>query len=179
MKKFSAGILIYRKTDVVEAFLVHPGGPFWAKKDIAAWSIPKGEHSEEEDTLSAAKREFAEEVGQDLPKGELIDLGDFKVSSGKVVHAWAVESDIDAKHVKSNLFEMEWPPKSGKMQEFPEVDKAGWFPLALAIQKIVKGQVPIVEKLAEHLGVEVSMQVAPIKEAKTKAQTDKEQTSLF
>lgn len=179
MKKFSAGILVYRKTDVVEVFLVHPGGPFWAKKDIAAWSIPKGEYSEDEDTLSAAKREFSEEVGQDVPVGELVDLGDFKVSSGKTVHAWAVSGDIDAKHVKSNLFEMEWPPKSGKMQEFPEVDKAGWFPLAVAIQKIVKGQVAIIEKLAQELGVEISVQVASVKEAETMAKKGKDQTSLF
>lgn len=179
MKKLSAGILIYRTTDIVEAFLVHPGGPFWAKKDAAAWSIPKGEYEESEDPLAAAKREFAEEVGQTVPDGELIDLGEFKVTSSKVVHAWAVEGEINPKHVKSNLFELEWPPKSGKMQEFPEVDKAGWFPLAVALQKIVKGQVPIIEKLAEVLGVEVAMQVAPAKEAKTKAQLDKEQTSLF
>ena len=179
MKKVSAGILVYRKTDVVEAFLVHPGGPFWAKKDNAAWSIPKGEYDENEDPLSAAKREFQEEVGQPMPDGELVKLGEFKVSSSKMVHAWAVEGEINPKHVKSNLFEMEWPPKSGNMQEFPEVDKAGWFPLAESLQKIVKGQVPIIEKLAEVLGVEISMQVASVKQAKTKAELDKEQTSLF
>lgn len=179
MKKVSAGILVYRKADVVEAFLVHPGGPFWAKKDNAAWSIPKGEYDADEDALSAAKREFQEEVGQAVPKGKLVKLGEFKVTSSKVVHAWAIEGEIDPKHVKSNMFEMEWPPKSGNMQEFPEVDKAGWFPLAFALQKIVKGQVPIIEKLAETLGVEVTMQMASVKQSKTKAELDKEQTRLF
>lgn len=179
MKKLSAGILVYRKTNIIEVFLVHPGGPFWAKKDAAAWSIPKGEYSEDEDPLVAAKREFKEETGQVAPEGQLVDLGEFKVSSSKTVHAWAVEGEINPKHVKSNMFEMEWPPKSGTKQEFPEVDKAGWFPLAQAVPKIVKGQIPIVEKLAEVLGEEISMQVASSKESKTKAALDKEQTSLF
>jgi predicted NUDIX family NTP pyrophosphohydrolase len=177
--KQSAGILLYRKTDVIEVFLVHPGGPFWAKKDAAAWSIPKGEYEAEEDELSAAKREFKEEVGHEVPAGDCQALGDFKVSSSKVVKAWAVEGEIDPKQVKSNTFQMEWPPKSGKMDEFPEVDRAAWFPLAIATQKIVKGQVPIIERLAELLGVEISMQLAKVQEAGVAPKSDESQTSLF
>ena len=154
MKKQSAGILLYRSSPKgFEVFLVHPGGPFWAKKDIAAWSIPKGEFIPEEEAFAAAKREFREEVGADVPQGKAIELGQFKVSSSKIVHAWAVEADFDTKQVKSNAFELEWPPKSGQTRTFPEVDKAGWFSLGRAQVKIVKGQVPVLEQLAAKLGV--------------------------
>ena len=180
MKKQSAGIVVYRKTvDVIEIFLVHPGGPFWAKKDKAAWSIPKGEYPEDEDALSAARREFGEETGVAVPAGELIELGAYKVSSSKVVRAWAVEGDIDPKQVKSNTFEMEWPPKSGQMQTYPEADKAAWFPLAIAVDKIVKGQVPIIEQLAVTLGTEVSLHSALAKKSQPGSTESEQQTSLF
>jgi predicted NUDIX family NTP pyrophosphohydrolase len=152
MKKQSAGLLLYRKNKVLEVLLVHPGGPFWAKKDLAAWSIPKGEFLDDEEPQVAARREFYEELGVAAPEGELIDLGSAKQSSGKVVYAWALEADLDTKHVKSNLFEMEWPPKSGQTQEFPEVDRAEWFALPMATKKLVKGQLPLLQNLAEQLG---------------------------
>jgi len=168
MKKQSAGFLLYRKTAKdIEVLIVHPGGPYWAKKDKNAWSIPKGEFTDDEDPVVAAKREFQEELGfAPNPKGELLELGSAKQSSGKVVYAWAAEGDIDTKQVKSNFFEMEWPPKSGQMQQFPECDKAGWFTLAKAQEKLVKGQLPLLEKLAEILGTELD-------------ELTEEQTSLF
>jgi predicted NUDIX family NTP pyrophosphohydrolase len=127
MKKFSAGVLLYRSGEAgVEVLLVHPGGPFWAKKDLAAWSLPKGEYLDGEDPLSAAKREFAEETGFAID-GTFLPLGEVKLSSGKIVSAWALEHDLDPALIKSNTFTLEYPPKSGKMQEFPEVDAAGWF----------------------------------------------------
>ncbi|HEU4914675.1 MAG TPA: NUDIX domain-containing protein [Candidatus Saccharimonadales bacterium] len=177
MKKQSAGIVLYRKTAVIEVFLAHPGGPFWAKKDAAAWSIPKGEYQDDEDELSAAKREFKEETGQEVPGSAFVSLGDFKVTSNKIVKAWAAEGDIDPKHVKSNTFEMEWPPKSGKTSEFPEVDKVAWFPLAVAVEKVTKGQVQIIEKLAELLGVDIATQITP--DADAPANMDDSQISLF
>lgn len=150
--KQSAGILLFKKSgQTVEALLVHPGGPFWAGKDAGAWSIPKGEFTDGEEPLAAAKREFAEELGSPVPDGEYIELGSAKQSSGKIVHAWAVESDLDVSTVKSNTFTMEWPPKSGQEQEFPEVDRAAWFPLATAQTKIVKGQLSLLEALSTHL----------------------------
>lgn len=155
MAKQSAGLLLYRKSKDVEVLLVHPGGPFWSRKDRNAWSIPKGEFTNDEDAQAAAKREFQEETGMAPPAGALIELGTAKQSSGKTVYAWAVAGDIDTKQVKSNLFEMEWPPKSGQMQQFPECDKAGWFTLAKAREKLVKGQLPLLEKLAEALHVEI------------------------
>lgn len=183
MKKQSAGLLLYRNVlGGTEVFLVHPGGPFWAKKDIAAWSIPKGECEPEEDLLSAAKREFAEETGLAVPQAELSLLGQFKVSSNKEVTAWAAEADIDPKHVKSCLFAMEWPPKSGQRQEFPEVDKAAWFPLATAKAKLVKGQMPILEALADKLGVEIEEVPAvqpPLPKTKKGKTVSEGQTSLF
>lgn len=131
---------------------MHPGGPFWAKKDLAAWSIPKGEILEEEDPFSAAQREFSEELGLPVPEGQTKDLGLVKQSSKEVL-AWAIEGQLNTKQVKSNTFEMEWPPRSGASQTFPEVDKAAWFDLATAQQKMVKGQVALLERLAEHLEV--------------------------
>jgi predicted NUDIX family NTP pyrophosphohydrolase len=152
MVKNSAGILMYRfREDSPEVLLVHPGGPFWAKKDEGAWSIPKGEFDiENEDPLEAAKREFEEETGFAL-EGDFIPLDKLKQSSMKIVHAWAVQGDCDAANIKSNSFLMEWPPRSGKQQEFPEVDRAEWFDLETAKIKILKGQRAFIEKLLEKL----------------------------
>lgn len=155
MPKLAAGILLYRKQNKkLEVFLVHPGGPFWAKKDAAAWSIPKGEYTDDEDPWAAAQREFAEETGQPAPTAEAQPLGEVKYGNKKLV-AWAVEGDIDATRVLSNTITIEWPPKSGNVQAFPEVDRAGWFTLTQAQQKLVKGQVPLVEMLANLLHVTV------------------------
>jgi predicted NUDIX family NTP pyrophosphohydrolase len=151
-KKESAGLLMYRLRDsTLEVFLVHPGGPYWAKKDLGAWSIPKGEAAEGEDRrLEAAKREFQEETGF-LAPGNLIALTPIKQPGGKLVHAWAVKGDCDAKAIMSNTFSIEWPPRSGKHQEFPEVDRAGWFTLEAAKEKILKGQVGFLEELERML----------------------------
>jgi predicted NUDIX family NTP pyrophosphohydrolase len=158
MAKQSAGILLFRKKDKdAEVLLVHPGGPFWARKDAGAWSISKGEFEAGEEPLAAAKREFAEELGSPAPDGELIELGQAKQSGGKMVYAWALEADFDAGHITSNTFEMEWPPKSGQRQEFPEADRAAWVSLAAAQIKLVKGQLPLLEALASHLGENVSV----------------------
>jgi len=145
--KQSAGILLYRfREGKLEVLLVHPGGPFWAKKEAGAWSIPKGEFAEGEDPLSAANREFHEETGFSV-SGKFIALPAVKQAGGKFVYAWAVEGDCDAAAVKSNTFSMEWPPRSGKRTEFPEVDRAGWFPLELAKDKILKGQMRLLDEL--------------------------------
>lgn len=154
MPKQSAGILLYRKAATgYEVLLVHPGGPFWAKKDMGAWSVPKGEFLDGEALLSAAKREFQEEVGARAPEGDYTELEPVKQPSGKVVHIFAREGEVDLTHFKSNTFEMEWPPKSGVMHTYPENDRAAWLSLAQARQKLVKGQVPILEQLASILGV--------------------------
>lgn len=152
MPKHSAGILMYRfREDSLELFLVHPGGPFWAKKDEGAWSIPKGEFNvENEDPLEAAKREFEEETGFTV-EGDFISLDTLKQSSMKIVHAWAVEGDCDAAKINSNTFSMEWPPRSGKQQEFPEVDRAGWFDVETAKIKLLKGQTAFIDRLLEKL----------------------------
>ena len=153
MAKLSAGILLYRiRGGRHEVFLVHPGGPFWRKKDLGAWSIPKGEYLPEENPLDAAKREFREETSFAPPEGDHVALGELRQPSGKVVTAWAVEGDCPDDQVKSNLFSMEWPPKSGRMQQFPEVDRAAWFPLAIAREKILRGQAAFLDRLAERLG---------------------------
>jgi predicted NUDIX family NTP pyrophosphohydrolase len=129
--KTSAGILLYRvRGGEAEVLLVHPGGPFWAKKDVGAWFVVKGELDPGEDALAAAKREFAEELGSELPDGELIPLGTVKHKAGKVVHAWAVEGDLDVTAIQSNTFTLEWPPKSGKMRQFPEIDQARFYRFA-------------------------------------------------
>ena len=144
--------MLYRgPRDGPELLLVHPGGPFWARKDEGAWSIPKGLCAENEDMQAAAKREFEEETGQ-APSGELLDLGEFKQSGGKRVRAYAARGEFDPAALKSNLFAMEWPPRSGRTQEFPEVDRAGWFSPQEARRKLVKGQVAIVDALLERLG---------------------------
>jgi predicted NUDIX family NTP pyrophosphohydrolase len=145
--QISAGILVYRfKNNVPEFFLVHPGGPFWAKKDEGVWSIPKGLVKGNEDLLSTAKREFSEETGQVI-KGTFIELSPVKQKSGKVIHAWAVEGNCDRSRIKSNTFEMEWPPNSGKTAEFPEVDRGEWFTPEEAQRKIHFGQVGFIKEL--------------------------------
>ena len=151
MPKRSAGILLYRHTPAaLEVFLVHPGGPFWARKDAGAWSIPKGESQPGEDALATARREFTEETGF-RPEGLYVALGSFRQSSAKTVEVWAVEGDVDPAKLQSNTFQMTWPPKSGQVQEFPEVDRAAWFTPPQAARKILKGQVPILEALYSHL----------------------------
>jgi predicted NUDIX family NTP pyrophosphohydrolase len=148
----SAGLLLYRRRKGrIEVLLGHMGGPFWARKDERAWSIPKGEHPDAEDALAAARREFAEETGTRPPDGPTLDLGEVRQSGGKRVTAWAVEGDLDPATVKSNTFQLEWPPRSGRRQEFPEIDRAGWFDLDTARRKIVKGQVALVDRLEERL----------------------------
>lgn len=157
MAKRSAGVLMYRRTqregagrEGVELFLAHPGGPFWAKKDVGAWTIPKGLIDEGEDALAAARREFAEETGG-TADGEAIPLGDYKQPGGKIIVAFATEGDCDPARLRSNTFTLEWPPRSGKMREFPEVDRAAWFATDEAMRKILKGQQPIVAALLRHL----------------------------
>jgi predicted NUDIX family NTP pyrophosphohydrolase len=146
--KTSAGILLYRiKTKGLEVFLVHPGGPFWKNKDEGAWSIPKGEYAEGEDPLKAAIREFKEETGFDIA-GDFIPLNTVKLKSGKYVKAWALEEDVDATAIKSNSFLLEFPPKSGKKIEVPEVDKAAWFDINHARIKMNAGQVPLLDQLS-------------------------------
>lgn len=151
MPKRSAGLLMYRKRgDAIEVLLVHPGGPFWAKKDDGAWFIPKGEIAEGEAELVAAKREFHEETGLD-PRGELLPLGTVRQKSGKTVTAWAFEGDCDPSTLKSNTFEIKWPPKSNKMKKFPEVDRSAFFPLDRAKQKIHPVEWDLVAQLVNHL----------------------------
>ena len=148
MARTSAGLLMYRRTaGVVEVLLVHPGGPFWARKDAGAWSIPKGEYlAGEEDALEAARREFAEETGI-VPGGELTELGSARQGGGKTVTAWAFEGDADPAAIRSNTFTLEWPPRSGKHKEFPEVDRAEWFTLAEARRRLITAQVPLLDVL--------------------------------
>jgi predicted NUDIX family NTP pyrophosphohydrolase len=142
---------MYRiREDRPEVLLVHPGGPFWVKRDRGAWSIPKGEFAPAEDPLVAARREFAEETGI-VPEGEFIPLSPCRQSGGKVVYAWAVEGDCDPTAIRSNPFVIEWPPRSGRLTEFPEVDRAGWFALEVAKQKLVPGQVGFIDELQEVL----------------------------
>jgi predicted NUDIX family NTP pyrophosphohydrolase len=146
MAKVSAGILLFRRRPDLEVLLVHPGGPFWAKKDLGAWSIPKGLADEGEDLLAAAKREFLEETGMTVD-GEVLDLGAHKQPGGKTIVAWAHEGDFDPASLTSNMFSLEWPPRSGRMAEFPEADRAAWFSVDEALEKINKGQRAIVEAL--------------------------------
>lgn len=156
MTKKSAGLLMYRwRRGVPEVLLVHPGGPFWAKKDEGSWSIPKGEYEPGEDPLEVAKREFQEETGYQAT-GEFIPLTSRKQPSGKVITAWAFEGDCDASAVKSNTFSMEWPPRSGKQKEFPEIDRAGWFTIQMGKEKILKGQAGFLEELEQILAGEPS-----------------------
>src|SRR5262245_3617862 len=148
----SAGLLVYRGSGrSLELLLVHPGGPFWAKKDQGAWSIPKGEYQQGEDSLDVARREFEEELGSPPPQGRFLELDELVQPSRKVITAFAAEGDFDPATLKSNHFEMEWPPKSGRKQSFPEVDRAAWFPLAEAREKIQPGQAPFIDRLLEQL----------------------------
>ncbi|HXA74755.1 MAG TPA: NUDIX domain-containing protein [Acidimicrobiales bacterium] len=149
----SAGLLLYRVSDegAVEVLLAHPGGPFWARKDAGAWSIPKGEYEPSEDALATARREFREEVGQDAPAGDLVPLGERRQPSGKWVTAWALAGDLDVTRATSNTFEIEWPKGSGTMREFPEVDRVEWMTLEQARAKLLKGQVPFLDALEESL----------------------------
>ena len=153
MPKMSAGLLLFRESSGdLEVLLVHPGGPFWAKKDEGAWSIPKGEFADGEDPLAAAKREFGEEIGL-APSGDLIPLEPLRQPSGKIIHAWAMRADIDLAGFKSSTFLMEWPPKSGRQQEFPEVDRAAWLSIEVAERKILRGQAPFLVQLLDKLGI--------------------------
>jgi predicted NUDIX family NTP pyrophosphohydrolase len=148
----SAGLLLYRRSGgELEVLLVHPGGPFWARKDEGAWSIPKGEFAAEEDPLEAARREFAEETGRHAD-GEFIELEPVRQPGGKLVLAWALEADLDPAGFQSNTFTMEWPPRSGRRQAFPEIDRAEWFAIDAARRKILRGQLPLLTQLAARLG---------------------------
>jgi predicted NUDIX family NTP pyrophosphohydrolase len=152
MPQRSAGILMYRRWgDAVEVLLVHPGGPLWKNKDEGAWSIPKGLYEESEDALAAARREFEEETGA-TPSGEFIPLGEFRQSSAKIVSVWAVEGEFDVTKLTSNTFALEWPPKSGKINDFPEIDRAAWFSPDEARRKILKGQRAVLDALIERPG---------------------------
>lgn len=150
MAKRSAGLLMFRRGGAVEVFLVHPGGPFWGKKDLGAWSIPKGEYADGEDPLEAAKREFQEETGV-APQGEFLELGTVKQAGGKIVTAWAVEGDFNPDQLRSNLCRMEWPPRSGHFIEFPEVDRGAWFSIPEAEERILKSQQIFLENLLRVL----------------------------
>jgi predicted NUDIX family NTP pyrophosphohydrolase len=152
MSKRSAGLLPFRRNaGIVEVFLVHPGGPLWAKKDDGAWSISKGEFLEGEEPLAAARREFEEETGA-APSGEFVALEPLRQAGGKLVYAWAIENDLDPAAVQSNMFRMEWPPRSGRYQEFPEVDRADWFTIDRAREKMLKSQLPFLDRLLRVLG---------------------------
>lgn len=150
-KRPSAGLLLYRGSGTeLEVLLAHMGGPFWARKDTGAWSIPKGEYGPDEDPLAAARREFAEELGSPAPEDvPYVPLGEVRQKNGKVVTAWAVAGDLDVTTVVSNTFELEWPPRSGRIQEFPEVDRAAWFDLVTARTKLVAAQAGFLDRLIE------------------------------
>lgn len=153
MPRISAGLLLYRRAgdDGIDVLIGHPGGPFWARKDEAAWSIPKGEYADDEDPWTAAQREFVEEIGLPVPDGPRVELPPVKQSGGKIVTAFAVEADLDVTDSKSNTFEMEWPRGSGAMREFPEIDRVGWFSVTEAREKLLKGQRPLLDALIAHL----------------------------
>ena len=147
----SAGILLYRRRgERIEVLLVHPGGPFWARRDLGAWSIPKGEYGPDEDPLAAARREFEEELGVAPPDGPTDELGEIRQKGGKLVRAWALEGDLDAAAITSNTFPVQWPPRSGKWIEVPEVDRAEWFSLEQARERINPAQVALIDRLAER-----------------------------
>ena len=149
----SAGLLLYRVSDgdVIEVLLAHPGGPFWARKDAGAWSIPKGEYEPSDDPLAAAQREFGEEIGMNPPAGDPVPLGERRQPSGKWVTVWALAGDLDVAGATSNTFEIEWPRGSGTVREFPEVDRVEWMTLEQARGKLLKGQVPFLDALVEML----------------------------
>jgi predicted NUDIX family NTP pyrophosphohydrolase len=162
MKAHSAGLLVYRLTaSGPEVLIAHMGSPWWAKKDIGAWTIPKGVIEDGEEALDTAKREFGEELSLPLPQGEYFELGVINQHNNKDVTAFAIEADIDISNIKSNTVEIEWPPKSGKLQEFPEIDRAAWLTLAEAAQKTVKGQAELFERLANRLSVPFGPETIP------------------
>jgi predicted NUDIX family NTP pyrophosphohydrolase len=150
MPATSAGIVLYRGQPP-EVLLVHPGGPIWAGRDLGAWSIPKGEYGEGEDPLAAARREFEEELGVAPPPGPALDLGEIRQKSGKRVRSWALAGDLDPATVRSNTFALEWPPRSGQLQEFPEIDRAEWFTLPEARERIIAAQIPLLDRLEQAL----------------------------
>ena len=153
MKKQSAGLLVYRQSNGrLEVLIAHMGGPFHAKKDYGHWSIPKGEYDEGEDPKQVARREFGEELGKAVPDGDWLELGSIEYKNKKRVLIWAIEGNLDATHTTSNTFKMEWPPGSGKTQEFPEIDRAGWYGIDEAAKKLVPAQAEFLERLAEKLG---------------------------
>jgi predicted NUDIX family NTP pyrophosphohydrolase len=152
MPRMSAGLLLYRRSaDGYEVLIGHPGGPFWARKDDAAWSIPKGEYTDDEEPWVAAQREFVEEIGLPVPDGPRVALPPVKQSGGKIVTAFAVEADLDVTDSVSNTFELEWPKGSGTVKEFPEMDRVSWFSIAEAHVKLLKGQRPLLDHLVAHL----------------------------
>ncbi|MGY1730320.1 NUDIX domain-containing protein [Geodermatophilus sp. SYSU D01045] len=150
MPRRSAGVLLYRRAPDVQVLLGHMGGPFWARKDDGAWSFPKGEYADGEDPLAVAHREFEEELGSPVPATALVPLGELR-TSGKVLTVWAGEGNLDASAAVSNTFTIEWPPRSGRVQEFPEIDRAAWFGVDEARAKLVKGQVPYLDRLLDLL----------------------------
>jgi predicted NUDIX family NTP pyrophosphohydrolase len=152
MAVLSSGLLLYRSRARIEVLLAHMGGPFWSRRDAGAWSIPKGEHELDEESLSAARREFEEELGIAPPQGEALDLGELRQRRGKRVRAWALEADLDVRKIRSNTFELEWPRGSGRRASFPEVDRAEWFEIEPAREKLVSGQVPFLDRLLERTG---------------------------
>lgn len=153
--KLSAGLLVYKNENGnLKVLVAHMGSPWWAKKDKGAWSIPKGEYEEGQDPLENAKREFREELGLEVPKGNFIELGTIQQKNNKQVTAWAVETELDVSSIKSNTFTIEWPPRSGKSAEFPEVDRAAYFDISTASQKIIPEQAEFLERLSKHLGLE-------------------------
>jgi predicted NUDIX family NTP pyrophosphohydrolase len=162
MKKQSAGLIVYKVEDgVPQVLMAHMGAPWWAKKDVGAWSIPKGEIEEGEEPLQTAKREFGEELNLQVPEGEYQELGTIEQHNNKSVTAWAVEADIDISEIKSNTFKAEWPPRSGKLQEFPEIDRAAWMSLSEAAQKSVRGQAELFGRLANLLHVPFGSEEIP------------------
>ena len=181
MRKKSAGLLVYRQgAGHLEVFLVHPGGPFWAKKDEGSWSIPKGEISEGENPLEAARREFEEETGVTMA-GDYEAVDPVKQPSGKMVYVWLVRGEVDPASIKSGQFSMEWPPRSGITQEFPEVDRGAWFAIDAARRKILKGQVPFLDQLERKLGSGQRIDAAEAGSSKSKRRLDPArcQRSLF
>lgn len=154
MSKTSAGVLLYRRRDSgVEVLIGHMGGPFWARKDDAAWSVPKGEYDPGEEPFDVARREFEEEVGTPVPADDFLALGEVRQSGGKVLTVWAAEGDLDAAAAHSNTFALEWPPRSGRLQEFPEIDRAAWLSVDEARTKLVRGQVPLLDRLLAALAI--------------------------
>ena len=153
----SAGLLVYRERGgALEVLLGHMGGPFWARKDDRAWSIPKGEYEPDEEPLAAARREFEEELGVPPPPGRLTPLGTVRQPGGKQISVWCVAGDLDPSQMRSGTFTLEWPPRSGRIQEFPEIDRAAWYELPVARQKLVRGQVPFLDLLVEHIDARIS-----------------------